>query len=621
MRGAFAAQAGSSHDGVVKHLVAVAIFALIAAAAAVSAGISARHAAADEGWTIDRFAANIDVQTDGSLLIVEAIDVDFGSLDKHGIFREIPIEYDYDAKSNRIYGFQALSVTDAAGRPWNYEQSRNGANVRLKIGDANRTISGKQSYRITYRITDALNAFTDHDELYWNVNGADWPAPTTRASATVLIPGDVYPRIACFEGPTGSTEACRSLVSDTGEGALFSATRAFRSGEQLTVTVAIPKGTVAPPQIRLIDKPKNAFERYFSFEPAILIVAGVLLVIGLAALLYGWWRTGRDRTYTSIYYLTQNPEQRTRPLFHRDPVVVEYTPPDGLRPAQMGVLLDERADTKDVTATIIDLAVRRHLKIDEKDKTWIFGKKDWHLTKMKDAATLKTFERTILDGLFETGDEVDLSALKTKYADSLQTAERELYDDAVVNGWFGASPDSTRTIWRVAGLIIVAAGVGFGYLLGRWFGGAMIGAPVAVVGLLLAATAHLMPRRTAKGSEALRRVLGFRLFIDTAEKDRANFAEQANIFAEYLPFAIIFGCVEKWARVFRDIDTTAALQGWYGGTTPGVMFSAGEFSRSLETFSSSVSSVIASTPGSSGGWGFCGGSSGGGGGGGGGGSW
>src|SRR3990172_3402132 len=102
---AFAAQTGSSHDGVVKHLVAVAIFALIAAATAVSAGISARYAAADEGWTIDRFAANIDVQTDGSLLITEAIDVDFGSLEKHGIFREIPIEYDSDAKSNRIYGF------------------------------------------------------------------------------------------------------------------------------------------------------------------------------------------------------------------------------------------------------------------------------------------------------------------------------------------------------------------------------------------------------------------------------------------------------------------------------------------------------------------------------------
>ena len=620
MRGPFAVRTGSSHDSGVKHLVAGAIFALIATAALFT-GIPASPAAADEGWTIDSFVAIIDVQTDGSLLIVEAIEVDFGSLEKHGIFREIPIEYDYNGKSNRIYGFQAVSVTNAAGAAWNYEQSRNGANMRLKIGDANRTISGKQSYQITYRISDALNAFTDHDELYWNVNGPDWPVPTTRVSATVRIPGGAYPQIACFEGPKGSTQACRSLVSDTGEGALFSATRAFRSGEQLTVTVAIPKGAVAQPQVRLVDKPKNAFEQYFSFEPAILIVSVVLLVIGLAALVYGWWRNGRDRTYTSIYYLTQNPEQRTRSLFYRDPVVVEYTPPDKLRPAQMGVLLDERADTKDVTATIIDLAVRGYLKIDEKEKTWLFGKKDWHLTKKKDAAGLQQFERTILEGLFESGDEVDLSGLKTKYADSLQKAEQELYGDAVTNGWFGASPDSTRTAWRVAGLILAAAGVALGYLLGRWFGWAIIGAPIAVIGLLLAATARVMPRRTAKGSEALRRVLGFRLFIDTAEKDRAKFAEQANIFSEYLPFAIIFGCVEKWARVFRDIDTTAAVQGWYGGTNSSMMFAGGEFSRSLETFSSSVSSVIASTPGSSGGSGFSGGSSGGGGGGGGGGSW
>jgi uncharacterized membrane protein len=172
----------------------------------------------------------------------------------------------------------------------------------------------------------------------------------------------------------------------------------------------------------------------------------------------------------------------------------------------------------------------------------------------------------------------------------------------------------------VGGFAVAAAGVGGGYLLGRWFGWAIIGAPLVSVGLLQAGMSPMMPRRTAKGSEALRRVLGFRLFIDTAEKDRAKFAEQANIFSEYLPYAVVFGCVEKWARVFREIDTQAQVQGWYAGSHPGATFAAADFSRSLETFSSSVSNVIASTPGSSGSSGF-GGSSGGGGGGGGGGSW
>src|SRR4029078_223102 len=103
------------------------------------------------------------------------------------------------------------------------------------------------------------------------------------------------------------------------------------------------------------------------------------------------------------------------------------------------------------------------------------------------------------------------------------------------------------------------------------------------------------------------------------EQSCQEFNEKANIFAAYLPYAIVFGCVEKWADAFRDIDTTAATANWYVGAAA---FSAPDFSRSMETFSSSVSSVITSTPGSSGGGGFVGGGfSVGGGGGGGGGSW
>ena len=205
------------------------------AGAILAAHLLARPAAADEGWTIDNFVANIDVQADGSMVVEEAIDVDFGSLQKHGILREIPIEYAYDAKKDRIYGFDVMSITDANRQPIKYERTRDGANVRLKIGDPGRTVSGKQSYRISYRVTGALNAFADHDELYWNVNGPDWPVRTTHVAANVRIPNGVYPQIACYQGPTGSTDPCRSMVSDQGEGALFSATRAFASGEQLTV--------------------------------------------------------------------------------------------------------------------------------------------------------------------------------------------------------------------------------------------------------------------------------------------------------------------------------------------------------------------------------------------------
>jgi uncharacterized membrane protein len=128
-----------------------------------------------------------------------------------------------------------------------------------------------------------------------------------------------------------------------------------------------------------------------------------------------------------------------------------------------------------------------------------------------------------------------------------------------------------------------------------------------------------MARRTGSGREIYRRLLGFREYMTVAETDRQRFNEEAGIFQEYLPYAIVFGCVEKWAEAFEKMGIEPQTNGWYVSNHT---FAPLAFSHSLQSFSSSMSSAIASTPGGSGGSGFGGGGfSGGGGGGGGGGSW
>jgi uncharacterized membrane protein len=283
------------------------------------------------------------------------------------------------------------------------------------------------------------------------------------------------------------------------------------------------------------------------------------------------------------------------------------------------LILDESADTKDVTATIIDLAVRGYLSIEEKEKAWLFGKTDWRLTKLKNAYDgLHPFETTVLQGLFSgEAAEVDLSDLKNEFYKDLASAQKQLYSDAMSRKWFSTNPETRRGWAQGAAIALIVAGAGLGWLFGN-VGWAVLGAPVILVGVAATLISATMSKRTAAGSEALRRTLGFRMFIETADKRRQEFNEKANIFAEYLPYAIVFGSVEKWANAFKDIDTTPSTQGWYTGTHA---FAAVAFSQSMQSFSSSVSGVIASTPGSSGGSGFSGGSSGGGGGGGGGGSW
>jgi uncharacterized membrane protein YgcG len=545
---------------------------------------------------IERFAADITVQKDGSLHIVEAIDANFGGLQKHGIFRTIPVRYQWDDTHVRVYRLQVRSVTDASGKGLHYDTSDQGASKVIKIGDPDRTVSGRQTYRITYDVSGAMNAFPDHDELFWNVNGGYWDVRAQAVTATVHAPAAPQ-QATCYQGAAGSDEACRFTI--TSSGADFAATRPLAPRGQLTIVASLAKGVVAEPT-PIIARDGDNFLAYFEPQPLWLALAALALVAGLAFVYRRWYTRGRDAR-------------------ERVTIVPEYEPPDKVRPAQLGVILDESADTKDVTATIVDLAVRGFLTITEEPQAWIFSKKDWSLHATGKAPDqLLPYEKIVYEGLFKDGADVKVSELRTHFISSLRSAQGELYRDSARRKWFATRPDRVRQGYTGMGVLVIIAGVGIAWLLGRTLGAGLVGVAVTIVGLVALAVARIMPAKTAAGAELLRRSLGFRQYMEVAEKERQRFAERENIFSEYLPYAIVFGCVDKWASAFKDIDTSAQTSSWYVGSGP---FNAGILSSSLQGFSSNLGSAISSTPGSSGGSGFSGGGAGGGGGGGGGGSW
>jgi uncharacterized membrane protein YgcG len=556
----------------------------------------ATPALADEGWVIERFGADITIEKDGSLHIVEAIDANFGSLQKHGILRTIPVRYQWDDTHLRVYQLQVRSVTDGSEKGLRYETTDQGGSKVIKIGDPNRTVSGRQTYRITYDVAGAMNAFPDHDELFWNVNGGLWDVRAQAVTATVHAPAAPQ-QATCYQGASGSDEACRFTI--TSSGAEFAATRPLAPRGQLTIVAALAKGVIAEPK-PIITRDGDNLLAYFEPQPLWLALAALALAVGLAFLYRRWYNVGRDAR-------------------DRETIVPEYEPPDKVRPAQLGVVLDESADTKDVTATIVDLAVRGYLTITEEPQPWILAKKDWALHATgKATSELLPYERIVYDGLFKDGADVKVSELRTHFISSLRSAQGALYRDSADRKWFAARPDRVRQGYAGVSVLIIIVGFGLTWLLGRTLGAGLVGVAVIVVGLVALAVAQVMPAKTASGAELLRRSLGFRQYMEVAEKERQRFAERENIFSEYLPYAIVFGCVDKWARAFKDIDMSAQTSSWYVGSGP---FNAGLLSSSLQGFSSNLGSAISSTPGSSGGSGFSGGGAGGGGGGGGGGSW
>ena len=571
----------------------------VACALAVALGVTS-VANADEGWTIERFDSQIVIRADGSLGITEAIDVDFGAQQKHGIFRRIPVRYRADGANERVYDLRLRSVTDATGRSWAFQRTEEGPDVIIKIGDPDRTISGRQTYRIAYDVFGVLNGFADHDELFWNVNGV-WPVRTRAVTTHVQLPRGDVTQVACYQGPLGSTEQCRATkAASTAD---MSATRLLGEAEQMTVVVGLPKGVVPPPKPTFEARARD-IEEWWDLTPVSLGGAAAVLVVGIGGLARRWWTAGRD----------PGPARA---------VVPEYEPPQKLRPAEVGLLIDESADPKDLTATIVDLAVRGYLRIEEIPSEGILGRKDWKLVRLRDADdTLAPFEKTLFAGLFAGAVDaaaVKLSDLKGTFHATLELAEDDLYKESVAKGWFPTEPDRVRSRWAALGCGVLVAGVLVTAGLGLRFGFGIAGLAVVLVGVMTLFAGRLMAKRSGSGRDLLWHIHGFRRYMETAETDRQRFAEKENIFAQYLPYAIVFGLVSKWAAAFSGLDVQRATAGWYTGSS---FVNVAAFSNGLSSFSSGLATAISSTPASSGSSGFGGGGgSGGGGGGGGGGSW
>jgi uncharacterized membrane protein YgcG len=570
---------------------------------------------------ITDYRTTIAIQKDGSLEITEVIAYDFGSNERHGIFRDIPTRFKFDEKHDRVYPLTLVSVTaDPPSTPTDTKVSTVENATRIRIGDPDTTVTGQHTYVITYDVKGALNGFPDHDELFWNAIGTDFSVPIEHGSAIVTAPADIT-AVTCFAGPQGSSLPCSSSNVD-GSTARFTQD-GLGPFSGLTVVVALPKGTVPTPA-PILDE-RLTFQTGFDPAPGKIATGAVIGIAGIVALVMVL-RRGRDRRFvgsaTDQAFGNATGDEEAVPLRGRTSGPVEFEPPDGIRPGQLGTLIDEQANLLDVTATIIDLAVRGFILIQEVPGEGHRHNTDYRLTDLgKGRAELRPYEVLLLDSLFETGSVVELSDLKYKFSAKLTKLRNALYDDSIDKGWFSRRPDHVRLLWRGIGFAVLVVG---GFLTFVAFGlhWGLAAIPVPIIGLLLVIFAGKMPRRTPKGTAMYSRIEGFKQIFDMGQGVREQFAERQNIFSEYLPFAIVYGCTKKWAEAFEGLDAqvTQSTSTWYSASHP---FTALAFASSIDDFSTTATGTLyASTPSSSGGSGFGGGGfSGGGGGGGGGGSW
>ena len=580
-------------------------------------------AAAGDGYILD-YSVSITINQDASLDVTETIDYTFTD-DSHGIYRTIPNRYDYSPNPDfqRVFDISDVTVVSPTGAPTDLEINQEGDYLSVRVGDPDRTIRGSQTYLVAYHVTGALNSFPDHEELYWNAIGTEWTVPITTGAVNVRAPkiNDAL----CFWGPPGSNRSCD--VMQVNDGRLVARQLELGYGQGMTVVVGMPPGSVTVPPPVLQER--WSLQKAFSLTAATIGTGLALLLAGGVGVGYLAYQRGRDRRYVGeipgLAPVGRHAVAREEPRrFGESPEgPVEWSPPDNLRPGLVGTLQDETANVLDVTATIVDLAVRGYIRIDELPRTSIFGKRDWQLVQLQAAGgELQRYERTLFDALFSGRNVVRLSELKQTFAKDLKKVEGQMYDELVYRKWYRRRPDTTRAAWYGIGFLAVGAAVGVTYLLARFTHFGVVGLALVLVGLALFLAARSMPARTGAGSAALARVLGFKRYLATAEANQLRWEEAESLFSKYLPFAIVFGEADRWAKVFQQL---AAAQGatmpavaWYTGPSG---WSFGDFGHSISAFATSTAGSLSATA-SSGGSGFGGGGfSGGGGGGGGGGGW
>lgn len=555
-----------------------------------------------QDFTINDFSTSILVNTDSSLVVRETLTVEFHR-PRHGIYREIPYIYTDSLGRNIRTPTDVLSVRDGDGRKLKANIMKKGNIIHIRIGDPDSYVSGLQKYEISYKVENAILFFDGHDELYWNVTGHNWQAGIKHTQCSVSLAGEKTDelRTACYTGISGSTEkACTYTALDNF--IEFRAERSFAPGEGLTIAYGWDKGIVRPP---------SSFRKFLW---SINLEQNWIFILPLASLLIMmllWYRLGRDPRV-------------------RESVTVMYGPPRyndiPLCPAEVGALVDETLDQRDITATIVGLAVKGYIKIEEtKTEGIIFDSKDYYLARQKEAdASLSLFERELMTDLFGALPGRMVSELKNNFYTHLDSLKKTVYSELTGKKFFTVSPDKIRQLYVVAGFITAIAAT---LLISTFFGDSIGGTRTFLAGILsglpIFAFAKLMPAKTRSGSAAYMSILGFEEFLNRAEKDQLIRMKDENLFSKFFPYALALNVADNWAKAFEGIYQQPP--DWYVSPMSGRTFSPTGFNHSINSAMSSLSTAMFSAPRGSGtgGDGFSdgGGSSGGGFGGGGGGSW
>ncbi|MCE5252916.1 MAG: DUF2207 domain-containing protein [Actinomycetia bacterium] len=479
-------------------------------------------------WRIDNMDVLLDVQENGDVIVDETVTFTF-----EGNFRNVA----RDIPTTNTGGITDIEVRDANGvalpkgdTPGTFNTFKEGDTLYIQMNfDLTDTSA---TWTIHYRARTVVMFFDEGDELRWYVFDASTPVPIGAVKATVKLPGSVPS--AQMTQAVQAGYGVETSVTSPGPSTMVYEAADIPPYTNFWIVTGFPKGVV---------KYTWTGQRVAEF---VVPKIGFVLPIGFfLGMLLIWRRRGRDEP-AAVYarYVSE--------------------PPSDLSPGLAGALIDEKVDTKEVIATIIDLARRGYLEITDTDKNGPARKTLTIFTRRKPLDDLQGFERKVAEALFDAKhpDQVTTDELKNHFYTHIEPIVSRVYAEVAERRLFHSNPKKARARWVGYGFVVavilgvLTAIMALAGLTGwGWF---MLGSIVSV--LIVWAFAPHMPQRTPTGAQEQRKWEAFRNYL----KDLTRFQDMASAkesFEKYLPYAIAFGVEKEWVRRFEGL--TVPSPDWY----------------------------------------------------------
>ena len=495
----------------------------------------------------NRFDVDIAVNQDGSFDVAEKQEIQFIGGPFHFGYRDISTNYTEAITDILVGDVNGAYLQNDSEQPGTYFVEDRGNSLYVKWF-FDETTDATRTFFISYRVHGGLRYYDGGDQLWWKAVYADRPASVKSSVVIVKVP---QPAVIDNMDAYNTMADMQLLDQQT---AKFTAKEAIPPGQPFEVRVQFTHGVVAgtaAPWQATAEKSETV-SRWRTVANIFFMLLGLMLFILAPVGIYlVWYIWGRD------------PRPEIVPTYLPEP-------PSDLPPGMAGTLIDEKADTRDVLATIVDLARRGYLHMEELDEDDDSGysSRDFLYTKQRDPDDdLRPYESYLLEKLFGSESERKLSSLKNTFYQYNDKAKKMLYEEVTKSGYFVSNPKTTRLRWLAAGFGMMALSAIFlclGFPLLAWLTdtGVLLAFGPGLFGLGLIIISYFMPKKTQKGADEAAKWKAFFTYLKDIEQ-YTDLEKATELFERYLPYAIAFGMDKKYLSQWEKVPNVQPPM-WYG---------------------------------------------------------